>query len=86
MKIALYGDLRKIVNIGEININLSDEIKVGDLLKSIEKLKDEIFEGDNLKKYYIILVNGVRIDLLSNLETVVKDGDIVHVFPPVSGG
>ncbi len=33
-----------------------------------------------------ILVNGRRISFLQELNTPLKDGDVVAIFPPVSGG
>ncbi|AMM53461.1 MoaD family protein [Pyrococcus kukulkanii] len=44
------------------------------------KVREELEEG------YIILVNGHNIEHLQGLETPLKEGDIVSIFPPAGGG
>ncbi|MFA4646845.1 MoaD family protein [Pyrococcus kukulkanii] len=44
------------------------------------KVKEELEAG------YIILVNGHNIEHLQGLETPLKEGDIVSIFPPAGGG
>jgi len=39
-----------------------------------------------LEKGVIILVNGKNIEHLEKLDTKLKDGDVVSIFPPVGGG
>ncbi|GAJ22964.1 unnamed protein product, partial [marine sediment metagenome] len=39
-----------------------------------------------LRKTVNILVNGRGLDLLQKLDTPLKDGDVVAIFPPVAGG
>ena len=48
--------------------------------------KEEIFDGAAVKNYYIILHNGNAIDREKPADVVLSDGDVVHIFPPVSGG
>ena len=43
-------------------------------------------ETGNIRRYIKIMVNGRDIELLNGLKTLVKDGDIVQVFPPIGGG
>ena len=43
-------------------------------------------ENDMIRDFYKVFVNGRDIHHLRNLETELKDGDIVAVFPPVAGG
>jgi molybdopterin synthase sulfur carrier subunit len=50
----------------------------------IEKIVDE--SKNELKPFIKVLVNGIGIDTLSMLNTKLKDGDIVAIFPPVGGG
>ncbi|AFK22619.1 MoaD family protein [Pyrococcus sp. ST04] len=44
------------------------------------KVKEELEEG------YMILINGHNIEHLQGLETPLKDGDVVSIFPPAGGG
>jgi molybdopterin synthase sulfur carrier subunit len=43
-------------------------------------------ETGNIRRYIKIMVNGRDIELLNRLETLVKKGDVVQVFPPIGGG
>ena len=53
-----------------------------------EKLAELLYSSDrrDLRKTVNILVNGRRLDLLQKLNTPLKDGDVVAIFPPVAGG
>jgi len=48
--------------------------------------REEIYSGGPVKNYYIVLHNGVIIDREHPEESLLADGDTVHIFPPVSGG
>ena len=54
------------------------------LLDLLPDLKDAMY-GVGLE-HFIILVNGHNIVLLEGLETRVRDGDVVDVFPQAAGG
>lgn len=49
-------------------------------------LRERIMENDRIKDFYKVFVNGRDIYHLGGLETQLKDGDVVAVFPPVAGG
>ena len=52
-----------------------------------ETFKKEIMDNDDkVKDHYVILVNGRNIVFLDGINTKVKDGDLISVFPPVGGG
>jgi len=53
-----------------------------------EKLAERLYSSDTreLRKTVNILVNGRRLDFLQELNTPLKDGDEVAIFPPVAGG
>lgn len=53
-----------------------------------EKMAEQIYKSGSkkLRETVNILVNGRSINLLSGLDTNLKDGDVVAIFPPVSGG
>ena len=53
-----------------------------------EKLAERLYSSgtQELRKTVNILVNGIGLDLLQKLDTPLKDGDVVAIFPPVSGG
>jgi MoaD family protein len=53
-----------------------------------EKLTEHLYHSGTreLRKTVNILVNGRGLNLPHELDTPLKDGDIVAIFPPVSGG
>jgi len=67
-----------------------DEVKVIELLKRLKGIKGTLdkllLKNGRLKSIYTIVVNGRDINSLNGLETIVKDGDVVAIFPPFSGG
>ena len=64
---------------------------MGGLLKGLCKahpgLQGKLFDAAaELKPYVIILKNGRNIASLHHLDTIVEDGDVIALFPPVAGG
>jgi molybdopterin synthase sulfur carrier subunit len=65
---------------------------VDDLLQQLCKERGEQFrnavfdEKGNLRSYIKLLVNGRGLHLLQGLKTVLADGDVIAIFPPVAGG
>jgi molybdopterin synthase sulfur carrier subunit len=53
-----------------------------------EKLAEHLYHSGTreLRKTVNILVNGRGLNLPYELDTPLKDGDVVAIFPPVSGG
>ncbi|MGC9103846.1 MAG: molybdenum cofactor biosynthesis protein [Candidatus Methanodesulfokora sp.] len=74
VRVRLFGSLRERAGTQEMNIELPNGSKVGDLLKNIES----IVKGVSI----MIAVNSKKVDE----EHALSDGDVVAIFPPVSGG
>lgn len=56
------------------------------LVCNTEERRGKIFGNGKLKPYVIILKNGRHIQHLDGLETELKEGDKVSLFPPIAGG
>ena len=74
----------------EIEID-SDNISIFALLEKISEktnkdLLSEIIEAEQLIQGTIILLNGRNIYHLKKMDTIVKNGDLVDIFPPGGGG
>ena len=89
--IKFFSLLRLLIKQSELIID-EDNIKLIDLLKYsqteipvrfIHKLIDE---EEALITGTIILVNGKNVHHLDKLDTLIKDGDLVSLFPPGGGG
>ena len=75
------------------SIELKTEASVRDLLallaqKHGEQFKKAVYDPQDisLKPYHIIAIDGTMINLLSDLDTKLKDGDRVTIMPVVTGG
>ena len=53
-----------------------------------ERMAGQLYEpgSKKLRETVNILVNGRGVNFLDGLATKLKDGDVVAIFPPVSGG
>ncbi|MEM2143132.1 MAG: MoaD family protein [Candidatus Thorarchaeota archaeon] len=53
-----------------------------------DQFKDGVMDTatGGLNRYYSCLVSGKRIDFPGGLDTVLKEGDTVAIFPIVGGG
>ncbi|NIS71480.1 MAG: MoaD family protein [Proteobacteria bacterium] len=51
------------------------------------KFRDTLLnkETGRKKPFYSILLNSIRLSLREDMDTEVKDGDIIAIFPPVGG-
>ena len=77
IEVKLFATLRDYLPKGSGQFSCKVEIDSADTVRDVlEKLKIP----EELPK--IILVNGVH----SNLDRVLKFGDVLSVFPPVAGG
>ena len=91
VKVKYFAYIRSLVkNTREEEVELSNGAKLLDLLlKLVEKygvkLREMIFQqkDEKLSEEVIILLNGRSIE---DLNTVLRDGDIVSIMPFLSGG
>jgi sulfur-carrier protein len=85
--------LKEIIGQREVEIDLPQGTSLKGLLSHMvgvwgERLSERLFiEGtEELLPRIRVMVNGRDIQFVQGLETVLHDGDVVHLFPPVSGG
>lgn len=84
-----FANFREIIGKREIEVDLKSNSSVCTLLEELCRrydLRTRLFEGSALQKYVKVLVNGEDIGFLKGLETELKNGDEVAIFPPVAGG
>ncbi len=90
VKVEVYGFLRSLTGWSSIEMELAEDSTVGLLLELLAderpELKELIFEGDSLKSYLKVLVDGRDCRLLGGLRTKLKDGSTISIFPPAGGG
>jgi len=90
VKIRAFGEL--IEALGHENvIELEEETTVEHILSILAKkhggLKEDFLRGyHDDQPNMVILINGLNIQLLDKIKTIVRDGDTVSLLPPAAGG
>jgi molybdopterin synthase sulfur carrier subunit len=87
--VKFFANFRELVGQRQVVMSAEDVGSLlGKLTNDFQKLKGEFYEpgSKKLRSTVNILVNGRRIDLLQGMNTPLKEGDTVAIFPPVSGG
>lgn len=69
----------------------AQEIDLANLIKYIQDLYDLISRDtgrdlENLLDNYLVFVNGIHAQFKGGLQTLLRDGDKVSIFPPAAGG
>lgn len=91
IKVKFFALIREVAGLKELEEEVGENTTVRELLEKLcekmpEKFRSFIFEGQEVSKNLIILVNRRGIRELDGLETKLRDGDEVALLPPVSGG
>lgn len=83
--IRVYASLRESLGASSVHIELSDDrATLLDVLKADAKIYEAVQRYPTERM--IILVDGINIKLLGGLETPVRDGSVIDIFPPAAGG
>ncbi|KPV63374.1 MAG: molybdopterin synthase small subunit [Candidatus Bathyarchaeota archaeon BA1] len=91
VKVKAYATIRDAIG-ASVEVRLHEGASVKDLLNELTRSHGKssservLDQSGGLLPYVKLLVNGRDIDLLNRLETKLKDGDEVALFPPVGGG
>jgi molybdopterin synthase sulfur carrier subunit len=93
IKVRIFATFRDILGIKETDLQFPSDITVRSLVRTLSnkysqgKLERQVFdESGKVRKSVKIMVNGSDVDFLEGPTTLLKDGDIVAMFPPVAGG
>ncbi len=92
VKVRFFTLLRLDLGIREVDIENADKKRLIEVLKIAENKTPKPFlhklidEKGELLNSAIILVNGKNVHHLDKLDTIIKDGDEIDIFPPGGGG
>ncbi|MFC1838323.1 MoaD/ThiS family protein [Thermodesulfobacteriota bacterium] len=95
IRVNLYTILgiKDIIGEREVGIEVPDNSSLSGLITEIVNrwgngISEVLFEPESkkIKAHLRLMVNGQDISFLDGLDTRLKDGDEVMIFPPVSGG
>ena len=93
IKVKFFATFRDLLGLKELELEVGPEenLKLIDLLEQLfqkfgEKFRNRILEGGNIRPQVNIMINGRNIKFLDGVNSPLKDGDTVAIFPPVAGG
>jgi len=87
IKVRLFANFREFTKTGELKIEGNTVRDVLEIICSkYPGLENILFKDGNLQPYVNIFLNGENILESSGLDSSLKQGDEVAIFPPVSGG
>jgi len=78
IKIQYFASLRELVGIHMEEMSLEEGSGIEDLMRKIKERHRPLMEA----KRILVAVNGEYVDANGSL----REGDLVSLFPPVSGG
>ncbi len=87
--VRFYTTLRE--KIGKSKVSL-DAPNVAQALEELKRqfgprFTEQLYNPDGtIKNYYILLLSGHTIDRNEIKKAILKEGDILHIFPPIAGG
>lgn len=91
--VKLFTVLRELAGTSKVVVKLDKgEKNVKEVLRRLsgesqQDFKDYLFDSEGgVREHLQLLVNGKSLDLQEGLETVVKEGDVLAIVPPVGGG
>lgn len=85
--IKLFANLREFAGMKEIKLegtNVKEILKA--LCKKFPGIDKMILKDDKLMPYINVFVNGEDVFKFGGMETPLRAGDEIAIFPPVSGG
>lgn len=87
VRVKLFAVFRERANTKEVSIEAASVREaLAVLVKKYPALLPLIFEGDSVRAFVHIFLNGKTIKEYRGLETELREGDELAIFPPVSGG
>ena len=92
IEIKFYAMLREIAGRRVERIGMPAKSSVSDLVDLLVEryggdFERYIYDGERrVRSYLSYMLNGVNINSLQGFDTVLRDGDVFSLLPPVGGG
>ncbi|MCX6564726.1 MAG: MoaD family protein [Candidatus Aminicenantes bacterium] len=89
VKIKFFAYFREMFGTKEKDLNAppgSSLRSVLEILADTPARRAGIFAGDELQPHLVVMINGAALQASTGLETALKGGDVVAIFPLMGGG
>ncbi len=89
LKVKLFANFREITKKKEVEVDVKGSTvkdAVFSLITAYPELGPIMLNDQELKPYVNILLNGKTIKDHDGIASLIKPGDEIAIFPPVSGG
>ncbi len=87
IKVSVYATLREKLGWKSKEVEVKENTTVRDVLEKLPDLSGKVLnKSGELVEGMVVLLNGLNIKGLEGLNTKVKDGDEIDIFPPAGGG
>jgi molybdopterin synthase sulfur carrier subunit len=95
VKVRFFTSLREIINKREqtLMFTAGEKVTVGLVLETLSQkygktFTEYVYDGKTgqPRNFLQFLINGNSTSTLNGLETVLKEGDVLAILPPVGGG
>ena len=92
VKIKFFTSLREITGTKMVNLQLKNKMSLEQLLlllleKYGQEFRDYVYNQEGkVHDFLSFLVNGKNINNLQGFNTILQEGDIIAILPPVGGG
>lgn len=92
IEIKFFTSLREITGKKMISLRLKDVISVEELISLLIKKYGKEFkeyvcdDQGKVQDFLSFLINGKNINNLRGFNTLLEDGDVIAILPPVGGG
>ena len=95
VSVRFFTSLREIANKKEETLKFSEgeKVTVDTVLKTLaqrygKRFAEYVYDGKTgeVRGFLQFLINGRSVTALNGLQTELKDGDVLAILPPVSGG
>lgn len=89
VKVKFFAYFREIFGLKERDLAFFQSVTLRQLLNSLcdtPARRAELFASDQLKPHLVVMINGASPPAATGLDSKIKDGDVVSIFPLMGGG
>lgn len=86
-RVKFFANFREFTGTKELEMDGTTVIGIiKDLCRKFPGFEELIFDGENIKPYVNVFLNGRNVKESGGINTFLHTNDEIAIFPPVSGG